>query len=412
MTEILNKIMNENIFQIPRPNILVVDDTPANLRLLNDLLTKQGYIVRPAPDGRLAISSAKASVPDLVLLDIRMPEMSGYEVCQHLKADELTCEVPIIFISALHDVVDKVKAFELGGVDYITKPFHPEEVLARVKTHLTIRTLQKGLQEKNEQLFAEVAERTRAEEALKASEQQLRKSNASKDKFFSIIAHDLRGPISSLKDLTNFASENIDTYTSQQLKEIILLQRDTTENLAKLLENLLTWSRLQRDMIEFIPQEIDLKQIINRSIILFTAQAEHKRISLKNSVQESIMIYADFNMLDTVIRNLISNALKFTHPNGNIEIAVRQDQQYAEVSVTDTGIGIASQHLPKLFDLEAKYKNLGTAHEKGTGLGLILCKEFVERNGGQIRVQSEVGKGSTFTFTLPKIGEQKNSAPG
>ncbi|GAK55099.1 response regulator receiver sensor signal transduction histidine kinase [Candidatus Vecturithrix granuli] len=404
--------MNENISQIPKPNILVVDDTPANLRLLNEILTGQGYIVRPVPDGRLAIASAKAAAPDLVLLDIRMPEMSGYEVCQELKTNELTREIPIIFISALHDVVDKVKAFELGGVDYITKPFQPEEVLSRVKTHLTLRTLQKRLQEKNEQLSEEIAERTHAEEALKASELQLRKNNASKDKFFSIIAHDLRGPISSLNDLTHFASENIDTYTLQQLKEIILLQRDTTENLAKLLENLLTWSRLQRDMIEFIPQEIDLKQLVKRSIALFTVQAEHKQISLKNSVQESVIIYADFNMIDTVIRNLVSNAIKFTHPNGSIEITVRQDQQYAEVSVTDNGIGIEPQHLAKLFDPEAKYKRLGTAHEKGTGLGLILCKEFVEHNGGRIWAESEVSKGSTFTFTLPKMGKQRNSEHG
>ena len=395
--------MNENSTQSKKMSILVVDDTPANLRLLNDLLTGQGYLVRPVPDGRLAVSSAKAAVPDLVLLDIRMPGMSGYEVCDQLKADELTREVPIIFISALHDAVDKVKAFGLGGVDYITKPFQSEEVLARVKTHLTIRTLQKNLQEKNTRLSEEVTERRQAEEALKQSEQQLRDFNASKDKFFSIIAHDLRGPISSLNDLTQFASENLDTYTPQQLKEIILLQRDTTENLSKLLENLLTWSRLQRNMIEFTPQQMDLKHIINRSIALFTAKAEQKQLVLRNSMQESVMVWADFNMLDTVIRNLLSNALKFTPPQGSIEISAHQDQEYARVLVSDTGIGIEPQHLSKLFQLDAKYKRLGTAHEKGTGLGLILCKEFVERNGGKIWVESKIGTGSTFMFTIPIV---------
>ncbi len=167
--------------------------------------------------------------------------MSGYEVCQELKADERTCDVPIIFISALQDVGEKVKAFELGGVDYITKPFQPEEVLSRVKTHITMRALQKRIQEKNVQLSEEIAERKRVEAALRVSEQQQRELNVSKDKFFSIIAHDLRGPISSLNDLTQFASENLDSYEPHQLKEIILLQRDTTENVFKLLENLLTW---------------------------------------------------------------------------------------------------------------------------------------------------------------------------
>lgn len=394
--------MNKNMSQPNKMSILVVDDTPANLRLLNGLLTGQGYMVRPVPDGRLAISSAKAAVPDLILLDIRMPGLSGYEVCEQLKADVLTRDVPIIFISALHDVSDKMKAFELGGVDYITKPFHSEEVLARVRTHITLRTLQKNLQEKNRRLSEEITERQRAEDAFKQSERQLRELNTSKDKFFSIIAHDLRGPISSLNDLTQFASENLDTYTPQQLKEIILLQRETTENLSKLLENLLTWSRLQRDMIEFTPQQIDLKQIINRGIALFAAKAEQKQIKITNSMQESIIVWADFNMLDTIIRNLISNALKFTHANGLVEISVRQNQEYAEVSVSDTGIGLEPQHIPKLFQPEAKYKRLGTAHEKGTGLGLILCKEFVERNGGKIWVQSDVDRGSAFSFSIPK----------
>lgn len=399
--------MNENMSQPNKISILVVDDTPANLRLLNELLTGQGYLVRPVPDGRLAISSAKAAIPDLVLLDIRMPGLSGYEVCEQLKADERTSEVPIIFISALQDVADKMKAFELGGVDYITKPFHSEEVLARVKTHITLRTLQKRLQEKNAQLSEEITERQRAEVALKESEQQLREINTSKDKFFSIIAHDLRGPISSLHDLTQFASENLESYTPQQLKEIILLQRDTTENLAKLLENLLTWSRIQRNMIEYTPQQMDLKQIVLRCIALFGTKAEQKQITLTNSVQESVMIWADFNMLDTVIRNLVSNALKFTYSHGQVEISVQQNQEYAEVSVSDSGIGIEPQHLSKLFQTEVKYKRLGTAQEKGTGLGLILCKEFVERNGGKIWVHSKIDKGSTFTFSIPKQRPQQ-----
>ncbi len=401
--------MNENTSRTTKPSILVVDDIAVNLRLLNELLTAHGYIVRPVPDGRLAVSSAKTAVPDLVLLDIRMPGMSGYEVCQELKADERTCDVPIIFISALQDVGEKVKAFELGGVDYITKPFQPEEVLSRVKTHITMRALQKRIQEKNVQLSEEIAERKRVEAALRVSEQQQRELNVSKDKFFSIIAHDLRGPISSLNDLTQFASENLDSYEPHQLKEIILLQRDTTENVFKLLENLLTWSRLQRNLIEFFPQRMNLKQLVNRSFALFTTQAQQKRIALKNSVPESAVIYADFNMIDTVIRNLLSNALKFTYPEGSIDVSVRYDQQYVAISVTDSGIGIEPQYLTELFHIESKYKRIGTAHEKGSGLGLILCKEFVERNGGQIGVHSEIGKGSTFTFTLPQREKETNS---
>ena len=393
--------MNKEENYQSKANILVVDDTPANLRLLHEILTGHGYVVRPVPSGKLAISSAKAEIPDLILLDIRMPDMSGYDVCEQLKADKQIRDVPVIFISALHDVFDKIKAFELGGVDYITKPFQPEEVLARVRTHVTLRQLQKDLQNKNLLLRQEVFERQQTEEALKKSEKQLRGLNASKDKFFSIIAHDLRSPISSLNELTQFAAENLENYSTAQLQEIILLQSSTTENLSKLLENLLTWSRLQRGMIEFCPQKMDVRWIIERNIALFETAASQKGLTLNSSIQDEVLIYADLNMVDTIVRNLISNALKFTDTGGCIDISACQDAQYAEVTVADTGIGIEREHVSKLFRIETKYKRLGTAHEKGTGLGLILCQEFVEMNGGRIWIESEVDKGSNFKFTLP-----------
>ncbi len=384
-----------------KANILVVDDTHANLRLLTKMLTKEGYAVRPVPAGKMAILSAETSPPDLILLDIMMPDMTGYEVCEQLKADECMRAIPIIFISALNEIFDMVKAFDLGGVDYITKPFRPEEVLARVETHLALRNLQKNLQQKNSQLQQEIFERTQAENALRRSEQELRELNASKDKFFSIIAHDLKGPLSSLKDLIQFTEEHLESYRPGKLKEIIVLQRSATENLFKLLENLLTWSRLQRGKIEYVPQQVDLKEIIVRSVELLAPTAEHKQITLRNLLQEKVKIYADPNMIDTVVRNLASNALKFTHSGGTVEILVQTNENDVEVSITDSGIGIAQEHLPKLFRIETKFKRLGTVREKGTGLGLILCKEFVERHGGRIWVESEVDKGSRFKFTLP-----------
>ena len=383
-----------------KSNILVVDDTHANLRLLTKLLTEHGYIVRPVADGQLALGSAQTAPPDLILLDIRMPGLSGYDVCKQLKEDERTRDIPVIFLSALQEVFDKIKAFSFGGVDYITKPFQAEEVLARIETHLTLRNLQKRLQKKNVQLQQEILERKQAEDALKMPEQQLRELNASKDKFFSIIAHDLRSPINSLNGLTQFVAENLDNYTFDQLKDVILLQRKTTENLSKLLENLLTWSRLQRGMIEYSPQYLNLRTIVERNVALFIGIAEQKQLILKNLIQEEMGIYADLHMLDTIVRNLLSNALKFTEPGGEVSVLARPDNVYIEVSVSDTGIGIESKHLPKIFQLGTKYKRLGTAHEKGTGLGLILCKEFVEKNGGRIWVESDVDKGSTFKFTL------------
>jgi signal transduction histidine kinase len=168
------------------------------------------------------------------------------------------------------------------------------------------------------------------------------------------------------------------------------------------MDNLLTWSRIPRGMIDYHPQQISIRMVVARNVALLMPNAEQKQITLRNSVQEQTAIYADFNMVDTVVRNLISNALKFTEAGGTVEISATPDNDVVEISVSDTGVGIGKEHISKPFRIDTKYKRLGTAREKGTGLGLILCKEFVEKNGGRIWVESEVGKGSVFRFTLPK----------
>lgn len=355
-------------------NILIIDDFPNNIKVAANILQQEGYKLFFAKSGKKALAKMKSSRFDLILLDVMMPEMNGFEVCQRIRNDPDTKDIPIIFLTAKTDTKSIVKGFEVGAMDYVSKPFNGAELLARVKTHLALRRAQEELQE----------------------------LNASKDKFFSILAHDLRGPLGTLHNLTQIIVENIKRYNKDRLIKVLMAQRDAAKNLLNLLENLLTWSRIQREMIECCPQYIGLEEIIARNIDLLTLNAQQKQVMLNNSVEEKTTVYADPNMIDTVIRNLLSNALKFTDSGGNIEISTTHTTQYVEISISDTGIGISEKLLPKLFRIDTLSYRPGTADEKGTGLGLILCKDLIEKNGGRIWIVSEIGKGSVFRFTLPR----------
>lgn len=249
-----------------------------------------------------------------------------------------------------------------------------------------------------------------ASDELHRANEQLQELNASKDTFFSIIAHDLRGPLSSLHELTQHIEENLDSYSLEELKELIVLQKVSAETLYKLLENLLTWSRVQRGVMQYQPQPINLQWFIARNIELLTLHAQKKQITLNNTVRKEIFVYADFNMVDTIIRNLISNAIKFTRSGGMVTVSAHHHEHFMEIAVADTGIGIKEKYLPTLFRIDTRYKRMGTADEEGSGLGLILCKEFVDKHQCDIWVESQVGKGTTFRFTLPKMSEEEMAA--
>ncbi len=369
--------------------ILVVDDDPENLGVLFGYLSDKGFKVLLVQSSENALVQAERNRPDIILLDILMPGMDGFETCKCLKAGEQTREIPVIFMTALSDTLNKVRGFQSGAVDYITKPFQQEEVLARVNAHLTIRKLQQQLEGKNTLLQEQVV--------------QLQEANTSKDKFISMISHDLQSPFSSLRGLIQFTSENIGEYNKNELEGIMNLLGNSTENLYALIENLLTWSRIQRGVLEHCPQHIDLRKLVIQNISLFTPNADAKKITFKNHLESSVVAYADYNMVNAILRNLISNAVKFTHEGGKITFtAAEVGDRTVEVTVADSGIGIAQEHLSKLFRIDSRYKQLGTAREKGTGLGLILCKEFAEKNAGTIWMESEPGHGTAVKFTLPK----------
>jgi len=356
------------------PNILIVDDVPANLRLLDHILRDKGYKVRPVPNGTLALQVAEKEKPDLILLDVMMPDIDGFEVCCRLKANPKLNDVPIIFISALNDTNDIVKALTAGGADFITKPFKAEEVRVRVETHLNLYNQKKELQ----------------------------RINAEKDRFFSIIAHDLRGPFSSFLGVTQLLDEKLSELTKEDIQDFAASMRISATNLFSLLENLLQWAKIKQGLIPFEPKNMLLFKIAEESIVNVHEPAKNKGIEIINSIEDGVEVYADKNMLQTVIRNLVSNAIKFTPKGGKISLNAKvSEDKSVEVSVKDSGIGMNPVMMDNLFRLDVRTNRPGTEGEASTGLGLILCKDFIEKQGGKIWVESEEGKGSVFYFTVP-----------
>lgn len=395
-------------WDVRNSSILIVDDNPTNLKVLFDSLERYGFEILVARDGESAVKRAMYAQPDIILLDVVMPGTDGFTTCINLKQHERTKNIPVIFMTALASPDNKVKGFEVGAVDYVTKPLQYEEVLARVTTHLRIRDLQQRLEaqntmlhEKNKQLREEVTERKRVEKRLKYVNQQLKESNTSKDTLFSIIAHDLRAPFSALLGLSETVIHYIDEYSKEEIRENMIKIRTSSEAVYSLLENLLAWSRLQRGLLQFHPTLISLYDIAEENVTLFKPQAEQKQLALRHHIAADTTVYADKSMLETIIRNLLSNALKFTKQGGAIDISATRSDQLIEIAVNDTGIGIAQDTIPKLFRLDTHYTNVGTEGEHGSGLGLSLCKELVEKHQGTIWVQSEEGRGSAFRFTLP-----------
>lgn len=367
--------------------ILVVDDSKALLELISEMLKSDGYKAITAKNGSEAISFLESNRPDLILLDRNMPDMDGIEVCKQIKSRKQVSKIPIIFLTATKDVFAIVEGFKLGAVDYITKPFQKEELLARANSHINLYRLNQIL--------------SKQKSKLREREKTLSEYIAEKDKFLSIIGHDLKGPLSNIEQLSLLLKSKYGNSQNQQVNVIIDHLISTSRNTNRLLLNLLEWASYQRGKIEYNPGEIDLYDEINSCFALLESNAATKEISLYNEVKRNLFVYVDKNMLSTILRNLVSNAIKFTSRYGKIIVSCKTDVNECQVSISDTGIGIAPEVMKKLFSLSKSNTTFGTDGENGTGLGLVLCSEFVERNGGRIWVESEVGIGSNFFFTLP-----------
>lgn len=366
----------------PGINVLVVDDTPANLRLLVELLSKQGYIVRPAVSGTQALTAVREELPDLILLDVKMPGMNGYEVCQTLKADERTRDIPVIFITALQGVADKVKAFETGGVDFISKPFLAEEVLSRVKTHLSLYHVHKQLEDKNV--------------SLETAKTSLEQANRELKSFAYIVSHDLKAPLRGLSNLVHWLVEDYAGAFDANGQEMVELLLSRVKRMSSMIDGILRYSRAGR-LIDGRQERIDLNALV-KDVIDMLEPPDHIRVIIE---RELPCISGETTSIKQIFQNLLNNAIKYMDKTeGIIRIRSEETDRFWTFRVADNGPGVEKQHHEKIFNI---FQTLGPEDDAdSSGIGLTIVKKLVERYGGEVRLESTSGEGSEFSFTLLK----------
>ena len=352
--------------------ILVVDDTPANVLLLVRMLTERGYNAQSVSGGGLALEAARIQPPDLILLDIAMPEMNGYEVCAQLKADASLRDIPVIFISALNETIDKVKAFKVGGLDYVTKPFQFEEVYARVQTHLQLRRLEKL-----------------------------------RDDLTHMVVHDLRNPLSVVFGFLDILDGEA-VKLSLSARTFLPLARLCSEEMLTMIGSILDVSKMDAGEMKLQLAPCDLATLIRAALATSKPLSASRTITFY-APESSPTVRADAGLIRRVFQNLLSNALKHTPAGGDVRIVVLPSHDEVRVEVIDAGPGIEPEYHERIFE---KFSQLEDGnHCMGTGLGLTFCKLAVEAHGGRIGVESESGKGSTFWWALPRMENASLAAP-
>ncbi|CUP39485.1 response regulator receiver sensor signal transduction histidine kinase [Bacteroides uniformis] len=361
--------------------ILIVDDVMSNVLLLKVLLTNEKFAIATASNGRQALEQVEKENPDLVLFDVMMPDMSGFEVAQHLKSNPNTADIPIIFLTALNSTADIVKGFQVGANDFISKPFNKEELIIRVTHQISLVAAKRLILSKTE---------------------ELQRTIAGRDKLYSVIAHDLRSPMGSIKMVLNMLILNLPSEKiGAEMYELLTMANQTTEDVFSLLDNLLKWTKSQIGKLNVVYQDVDLVEVTDGVIEIFSMVASLKKIRIREMKPEKMMVNADIDMLKTVVRNLLSNAIKFSKENSEVLVKMEEVDGMAVVSVQDYGCGISEEGQKKLLHTDTHFSTFGTNNEEGSGLGLLLCKDFVVKNGGKLWFTSKEGEGSIFSFSIP-----------
>ncbi|MBW4520269.1 MAG: hybrid sensor histidine kinase/response regulator [Scytolyngbya sp. HA4215-MV1] len=420
--------------------ILIVDDTPDNLRYLSYLLIDHGYNVRKALNGQLALDAAQLEPPDLILLDVRMPHINGYQVCERLKSQQETAHIPIIFLSALANEDDKIQAFQVGGIDYITKPFHAAEVLVRVETHLKLNRLQKQLQEQTQKQAQEIQFRIIAENELQILNQTLedkilertseletknkqllqlqadlqkalsqeQKLNELRADLITTISHEFRTPLSILT--TAIALLNREQHANHDREKIYFhMMTESIKRLNEILQNVLTLAEITPEDAHFNPQLIDLTCFCQQLIEQWQrTESDKHQLVFTSHADAPALSSIDVNLFQEIWKGLLTNAIRYSPQGGTIQFELLYEAEAVVLRVHDQGIGIPVEDQNHIFDRFYRAGNANlVAGTPGIGLGLAVVKQAVERHRGTISVSSTIDQGSTFTVRFPRVAQDK-----
>jgi len=387
--------------------VLAIDENPSNtLRTTLNNLIEQGWHSKLETNMAQAIENIQQVNPSIILLAMTIDNNRAIALHEQLQNDPTIKNIPVIMMVSDFNNELKIKLFAMGATDYITTPFHEMELLNRLSGCLHTPAVVKSLETQLENFHT-------ANVALEKANTALTQLNEERDEFFAIVAHDLKSPFMPLLGSSEFMAEMADTLSTTEIKQMSQSIYRAANNLYKLLENLLQWSRIQRGKIDYQPDTFGLTTIVERNQKLMETTIIRKNIDVINAINSNLAVYADEEMVDTVIYNLLLNAIKFTAQHGVITIntTVNPTSNMVDVIIKDTGVGISSEDMAKLFSLKQRHTTIGTDQETGLGLGLLICKNLVEKNQGNIVLESNLGQGTTVHFTLPlaNLGYQPDS---
>ena len=380
--------------------ILIVDDTPASLKLLSELLLSEGYQVRPANSGELALVSIQSKLPQMILLDIRMPGIDGYEVCRRLKADNATKDIPVIFISALDAVKDRIKGFECGGIDFITKPFQREEVLARVRNHLELFSTRCDLEERT----LELADTNKS---LADANRQLQQLDRLKSMFVASVSHELRTPLNSIIGFSDVMAQGMTGELNEKQLDYTKRINHAGQHLLALISDIIDIFKIESGRVETFPSEFELGDVIKEAVQSVQPMLNEKGLDLHLNLPADVSLSTDRRRLTQCLLNYLSNAIKFTE-KGSVTISAIASTDKVEITVTDTGIGIAAEDMGRLFEAFERLDSHLQIKAGGTGLGLYLTRE-ITRNLllGDVFVECTPDKGCQFGLRIPRVTQRQ-----